>query len=169
MAAHITGPVHPIPVIPGGGGGGGGGPPPTPGTNYEMLLYRLLFPYYTPGGLMGQDDYFTLLTANAGWKANVYQRLYGNPTPAPKPVSMCVVINLSTDNLTVSNAPPGKTPTNPSAGQSKVLNAATAAGQSGGYAVYPAVDMDDLWIQGPSGSDAYVVEWYVPNPAVVPL
>jgi len=145
-------------------GGGGGGPPPSPSTNYTALLYRMLYPYYTPGGLIGKDDYFTLITANGQWKANTYQRLYGNPSPAPKPVSLCIVINNSTDTLTLSYGTPTLAPTNPNPSQSKSL---TPAGTSTSYAVFPATDMDWIWIQGPSGADAYVVEWYVPAPNLV--
>lgn len=166
MVDAVKGPINPIPIEPGPSGGGGGGGPPTPGTDYEMLLYRMLFPYYTPGAQVGTHDYFTLQSANVLFKVNTYQRLYGNPQSQPKPVLRCRVVNLSTDVLTVSEGQPGKQPSNSLAYQATELNPTSVTNGSGQPVDFFNVDMDNIWIQGPSGTDAYVVVWYVANSAV---
>ena len=157
--------ITPIPVIPGGGGGGGGGPAPCPGVNYEALLYRLLFPYYTPGGLQGQNNYFTLLTANMQWAANTYQRLFGDQTYTQRFASLFIVINLSSDSLTLSWGQGGSPPSNNTALQAHVLG---PYGSGNHVGVFPASDMGQMWILGPNKGDAYNVEWYTPSGAVIP-
>jgi hypothetical protein len=136
---------------------------PTPGAAENLseqqllqLMYSLFAHIYLPGQVEGNTDYLTLAAANT------WQRLYNDAKPSPRPIYAAIVQNLSLDPLTLSfpstNEPAG--PPSTATGQGKVLNPAFAAGQAGGTATYPNIDLETVWIRGPTQGDAFSVEYY---------
>ena len=125
----------------------------------ELLKYSLQQRTAVPGQMRGHTDYLTYATVQ-GTGAGKWQRLYGNPTPSPKPVFAAVIQNLSPDPLTLAfGAEEDQVPTTLN-GQGIIINAASVPGVGGGSKAYINVDLDTLWVIGATAGDPFTVEWY---------
>jgi len=153
-------PVKLKPELPQPSSGPPGPPPPNPPPpqNWEQLIYQLLQHVINAGQLTGNSQYQTIKVGGT------YQRLFQNQQSAPKPYVLSFVQNLSLDPLSLSFGNPlnpTSQPQDTALGHGRVLNAADAIGNSGGWIWYPNIDLDRVWVNGATAGDGYYVEWYI--------
>lgn len=114
---------------------GGGTPPPDGGIDFSSvtaLLEQILnvLKYQINRGM--KNGTIDLITLNAG---ATFQQIYSNS----KPVTMALIQNISTENVTITSSISGST-----ASQGIILNKANAAGEGGGSMPVDNIDLKNL-------------------------